>query len=211
MTAPIPAASRRRCSATFLITWAVTGAPSKVTPTGTPGSPRRKGNVYLHYVLDLWADWWRKRHAHGDVIIVRFADDFIVGFEYQEDAERFLDELRGRFAKFGLELHPGKTRLIEFGRLAATKRARRGLGKPETFDFLGFTHICARSAKGRFWVKRRHMAYYAVPGNIQAVAAFLDQVTRHWRKTLRRRSQKTRINWERMGRIATRCLPRPLL
>jgi RNA-directed DNA polymerase len=218
----------------------------KGSPQGASVSPLL-ANVYLHYVLDLWADWWRSRLAHGDVVIVRFADDFIVGFEYQEDAERFLDELRGRFAKFGLELHPGKTRLIEFGRLAVTRRSRRGLGKPETFDFPGFTHICARSAKGRFWVKRitiskrmraklkqvkdqltqrmhlpvpeqgrwlasvvrGHMAYYAVPGNIKAVEAFRDQVTRHWYKTLRRRSQKTRINWERMDRIANRWLPRP--
>ena len=111
-------------------------------------------NVYLHYVFDLWADWWRRRCARGDVIIVRFADDFIVGFEYQEDAQRFLAELRERFAKFGLELHPDKTRLIEFGRFAAARRRARGLGKPETFDFLGFTHICARTRDGRFWVRR---------------------------------------------------------
>jgi RNA-directed DNA polymerase len=110
--------------------------------------------VYLHYVFDLWADWWRRRHARGDVIIVRFADDFIVGFEHREDAERFLEELRERFAKFGLELHPGKTRLIEFGRFAAGRRQARGLGKPETFDFLGFTHICVTSQAGRFWVRR---------------------------------------------------------
>jgi hypothetical protein len=97
--------------------------------------------VYLHYVLDLWADWWRRRHGHGDVIIVRWADDFIVGFEHEDDAQRFLVELRGRFAKFGLELHPDKTRLIEFGRRAVRDRQRRGLGKPETFDFLGFTHV----------------------------------------------------------------------
>jgi len=111
--------------------------------------------VYLHYVFDLWADWWRKRHARGDVIIVRFADDFIVGFEYREDAERFLEELRGRLAKFSLELHPGKTRLIEFGRHAARNRAARGEGKPETFAFLGFTHICATSKGGRFWIRRK--------------------------------------------------------
>ena len=90
----------------------------------------------------------------GDVIIVRFADDFIVGFQYEEDARRFLDELRERFARFGLELHPDKTRLIEFGRRAASNRQARGLGKPETFDFLGFTHICARARSGRFWVQR---------------------------------------------------------
>ena len=125
----------------------------KGSPQGASASPLL-ANVYLHYVLDLWADWRRKRHADGDVVIVRFADDFIVGFEYQEDAERFLDELRGRFATFGLELHPGKTRLIEFGRHAARHRKARGLGKPETFDFPGFTHICATAGSGRFRVKR---------------------------------------------------------
>lgn len=124
------------------------------SPQGASASPLL-ANVYLHYVLDLWADWWRKRHARGDVIIVRFADDFIVGFEYREDAERFLAGLRERFAKFSLELHPGKTRLIEFGRHAARHRAARGEGKPETFAFLGFTHICATSKSGRFWVRRK--------------------------------------------------------
>jgi RNA-directed DNA polymerase len=132
-------------------TWTDSG---KGSPQGASASPLL-ANVYLHYVLDLWADWWRKRQAHGDVIIVRFADDFIVGFEHREDAERFLDELRGRFAKFGLELHPEKTRLVEFGRHAARDRAARGAGKPETFAFLGFTHICATSGRGRFWVRRK--------------------------------------------------------
>ena len=122
-------------------------------PQGASASPLM-ANVYLHYVFDLWADWWRRRHGHGDVIIVRWADDFIVGFEHQDDARRFLAELRERFAKFGLELHPDKTRLIEFGRFAARNRRARGLGKPETFDFLGFTHICARMRDGRFWVRR---------------------------------------------------------
>jgi len=110
-------------------------------------------NVYLHYVLDLWAGWWRKRHARGKVIIVRFADDFIVGFQHQDDAERFLGELRGRLAEFSLELHPEKTRLIEFGPRAARNRAARGEGKPETFTFLGFRHI-TRMTRGRFWVQR---------------------------------------------------------
>ena len=214
------------------------------SPQGASVSPLL-ANVYLHYVLDLWADWWRKRHARGDVIIVRWADDFIVGFEYREDAEKFLAGLRERFAKFGLELHPDKTRLIEFGRFAASNRACRGLSKPETFDFLGFTHICATSKSGRFRVKRitiskrmraklkvvkdqlrqrmhlpipeqgrwlaavvrGHVAYYGVPGNTKAVAAFRDQVARHWLKTLRRRSQKTRTDWRRMHRIAARWLP----
>ena len=110
-------------------------------------------NVYLHYVLDLWADWWRKTHARGNVIIIRFADDFVVGFQYQDDAEKFREELRGRLAKFALELHPDKTRLIEFGPHAARLRKARGEGKPETFTFLGFRHI-ARMTRGRFWIQR---------------------------------------------------------
>lgn len=122
------------------------------TPQGGSLSPLL-ANVYLHYVLDLWADHWRKTRARGKVIIVRFADDFIVGFEYQDDAERFAGELRGRLAKFALELHPGKTRLIEFGPHAARLRKARGEGKPETFTFLGFRHI-ARMTRARFWVQR---------------------------------------------------------
>jgi RNA-directed DNA polymerase len=111
-------------------------------------------NVYLHYVFDLWADRWRRRHARGDVVIVRFADDYVVGFEYRNDAERFLADLRGRLAKFSLELAAEKTRLIEFGRFAAERRRARGLGKPETFRFLGFTHICGKTRNGRFMLKR---------------------------------------------------------
>jgi RNA-directed DNA polymerase len=110
------------------------------------GSPGLKCPGRPDYVLDLWAQWWRSRFAHGDVIIVRFADDFIVGFEHQADAQRFLADLRERLAKFCLELHPDKTRLIEFGRHAVRRRAARGLGKPETFDFLGFTHICGKTS-----------------------------------------------------------------
>lgn len=111
-------------------------------------------NVYLHHVFDLWAHQWRSRHAHGDVMIVRFADDFVVGFEHRDDAERFHEELRDRLAEFFLELNAEKTRLIEFGRFAAERRQKRGLGKPETFSFLGFTHICAKDRKGRFNLKR---------------------------------------------------------
>jgi RNA-directed DNA polymerase len=214
------------------------------SPQGASISPLL-ANVYLHHVLDLWVDWWRRRHAHGEVIVVRFADDFIVGFEHEDDARRFQDELRERLAKFGLALHPGKTRLIEFGRYAIRDRKLRGLGKPETFDFLGFTHICAKTRSGRVWLKRitittrlrsklkalneqlkrrrhepipdqgrwlasvlrGHMAYYAVPGNTNAVSAFRTQLTRHWHTALRRRSQRDRMNWQRMGRIATRWLP----
>jgi RNA-directed DNA polymerase len=202
-------------------------------------------NVYLHYVLDLWAHQWRQRHSRGDVILTRFADDYIVGFEHQDDAERFLTDLRDRFARFNLELHPEKTRLIEFGRFAAERRARRGLRKPETFEFLGFTHICTKSRTGQFMVKRvtskkrmqaklsevktelmrrRHLPipeqgrwlasvirghcnYYAVPSNSDAITAFRTQATRHWCRALRRRSQRSRLNWERMNRLATRWLP----
>ena len=112
-------------------------------------------NIYLHYALDLWAERYRRREATGDMIIVRYADDFIVGFEHEADARRFLDALRERLGKFALSLHPEKTRLIEFGRHAAENRRRRGLGKPETFNFLGFTFICSKSRSGKFLIKRK--------------------------------------------------------
>jgi len=204
-------------------------------------------NVYLHYVFDLWADQWRRRNARGDVILVRFADDYVAGFEHREDAERFLADLRGRFAEFGLELHPEKTRLIEFGRFAAQNRERRGLWKPETFVFLGFTHICARTRSGRFKLKRitsrkrmqaklrevttemrrrmhlpipeqgvwlasvlrGHYRYYAVPDNSEALSAFRERVVWHWRRALRRRSQRSRMSWDRMRRLVARWLPTP--
>jgi group II intron reverse transcriptase/maturase len=114
-------------------------------------------NLYLHYVFDLWAQRWRRKQARGDVVVVRFADDFVVGFEHRVEAERFLAELRERFARFGLELHPDKTRLIEFGRFADRDRRQRGGGKPETFNFLGFTHSCAKTRAGKFTVLRQTM------------------------------------------------------
>ncbi len=201
-------------------------------------------NVYLHYVFDLWAEQWR-RHAHGEVIIVRFADDYIVGFQYEDDARRFLADLRGRLAEFSLGLAAEKTRLIEFGRFAAERRAKRGLGKPETFQFLGFTHVCAKTRNGQFKLKRitdakrmraklhklkaecwrrrhqpipeqgrwlasvlrGHYHYYAVPDNIEAIQAYRDQATRHWYRALRRRSQRSSLDWERMHRLAQRWLP----
>jgi RNA-directed DNA polymerase len=122
-------------------------------PQGASASPLL-ANVYAHYVFDLWAHQWRRRHARGNVVIVRFADDAVVGFEHRDDAERFSADLRDRLAKFGLELNAEKTRLIRFGRFAVQQRQERGLGKPETFSFLGFTHICAQSRKGRFKLKR---------------------------------------------------------
>ena len=124
------------------------------TPQGGSISPLL-ANVYLHYVFDLWAQRWRKTQAHGDVIVVRYADDFIVGFQHRADAERFLAELRERFAKFSLELHSEKTRLLEFGPYAAEHRRRAGQGKPETFNFLGFTHISGKKRNGRFTVVRQ--------------------------------------------------------
>ena len=112
-------------------------------------------NIYLHYVLDLWAERWRRREAAGDMIVVRYADDLVAGFEHEADARRFLDAMRARFEEFALSLHPDKTRLIEFGRFAAANRERRGQGKPETFNFLGFTHICGKSRAGKFQIKRK--------------------------------------------------------
>lgn len=124
-------------------------------PQGAVASPLL-ANVYLHYVFDLWVQQWRTKFATGDVIVVRYADDFIVGFQYRHEAERFLNELRERLLKFGLALHPDKTRLLEFGRFAARDRQKRGQGKPETFDFLGFTHICGcKRVSNGFAVKRR--------------------------------------------------------
>jgi group II intron reverse transcriptase/maturase len=218
--------------------------PEKGTPQGGSISPLL-ANLYLHYVFDLWADQGRQKQRTGDVIIVRYADDFVVGFEQKTDAERFLSELRERFQRFGLELHADKTRLIEFGRFAATNRRERGVGKPETFDFLGFTHICATARNGWFqlrrvtmrkrlrrklqevkaelshrlhvrkavvgaWlhaVVRGHYGYYGVPGNIQALQQFRDEVTRLWKRALGRRSQKGRVTWPRMQRLAKLFLP----
>jgi group II intron reverse transcriptase/maturase len=204
-------------------------------------------NVYLHYVFDLWADQWRRKHACGDVIVVRFCDDFVVGFQYQQDAERFLVELRERFLKFSLELHKDKTWLIEFGRFAAQNRKRQGSGKPKTFDFLGFTHICGRTKNGKYTVLRHsigkriraklmelktelrrrlhrpvpvvgkwlrvvllgHYRYYGIPGNSRKLESFKFHLSRLWYKVLLRRSQRHRLNWERMNRLIDRWLPRP--
>jgi RNA-directed DNA polymerase len=204
-------------------------------------------NIYLHYVLDLWADRWRRKQARGDMIIVRFADDFIIGFQYREDATRFGEALRERFHRFGLELNAEKTRLLEFGRYAAENRAKRGQGKPETFDFLGFTHSGGRTRNGKYVVNRRtirkrmqgklkelkaelrgrlhnpipeigqwlssvlrgHYRYYGVPGNYDKMGAFLYHVSQLWHKTLQRRSQRGRLNWDRMTRLISRWLPSP--
>ena len=218
----------------------------KGTGQGTVISPLL-ANVYLHYSLDLWAERWRRHEATGDMIIVRYADDVVVGFEHESDARRFWDAMRERLQKFSLSLHPEKTRLLEFGRHAATNRKRRGLGKPATFNFLGFTFICGKSLRGRFLLKRRsrrdrmkaklkevagelrqrmhqsipaqgtwlkqvvtgYFAYHAVPTNWAALGAFRDSISKRWWWTLRRRSQKSAINWTRMKKLADDWLPKP--
>jgi RNA-directed DNA polymerase len=124
------------------------------TPQGGSASPLL-ANIYLHYVFDLWVQAWRRKRAHGDVIVVRFADDIVLGFQVKSDAERFWAELTERFRKFALELHPEKTRLLEFGPFAVASRKRRGEGRPETFNFLGFTHSCSETKGGRFTVRRQ--------------------------------------------------------
>src|SRR6202047_2315807 len=124
------------------------------SPQGSVISPLR-ANIYLHYAFDLWVNVWRKKWAHGEVIVVRYADDIILGFQHQAEADRFLENFRERLGRFGLELHPDKTRRIEFGRFAEQNRKRRGEGKPETFDFLGFTHISGKNRLGRFTVRRK--------------------------------------------------------
>lgn len=136
-------------------TWSATTVG---TPQGSVISPLL-ANVYLHHVLDLWVKWWRSRPGTGEMIIVRYADDFVVGFQHQESAERFLHDLRARMARFQLALHPDKTRLIEFGRFAQARREKQGEGRPETFNFLGFTHRCGkRRSDGGFTVVRTSMA-----------------------------------------------------
>jgi RNA-directed DNA polymerase len=151
------------------------GAWSKTTvgvPQGSVISPLL-ANVFLHYVFDLWIEWWRKNRCRGDVVVVRYVDDFVIGFEHQSEAQACLEELRTRFAKFRLKLHEGKTRLIEFGRFATERRARRGESRPEPFDFLGFTHKCAQRRKdGRFTIHRHSMAK-RVRATLQAIKAEL--------------------------------------
>ena len=217
------------------------------TPQGAVISPLL-ANIYLHYVLDQWVMEWRRVHAKGDVVIVRCADDFVLGFQHRHEAESFLKQLRERMAEYELELHPEKTRLIEFGRFAEGNRKRDGAGKPETFNFLGFTHICSTIHKsGKFTVKRKtvgkrmtaklhdvaaklrrrindpieqtgdwlkqvergYFNYHAVPGNLKRLYAFRREIARHWLSTLPRRSQRSRLTWERFGSLIDRYLPEP--
>lgn len=204
-------------------------------------------NVYLHYVFDLCAQQWRRREAKGDMIVVRYADDLVVGFEHEAEARRFWDAMRTRFEQFSLELHGEKTRLLEFGRYAIERRQRNGQGKPQTFNFLGFTFICGRTRRGAFLLRRhtrrdriraalgeikdemrrrRHdsladqgrwlrsvvagyFAYHAVPTNARSIGAYRHHVLDLWRRSLKRRSQKDRMTWARMDRLAEEWLPPP--
>jgi RNA-directed DNA polymerase len=153
------------------------------TPQGAVISPLL-ANLYLHYVLDLWVQAWRKKLAQGEMIVVRYADDGVLGFQYREDADRFLADLQERLRKFGLELHPEKTRLIEFGRYAAERRAKRGAGKPETFNFLGFTHICGTNHKtGYFMVYRKTIG--------RRMAAKLKDIRQKLRRKLHESTENT--------------------
>lgn len=148
------------------------------TPQGGSVSPLL-ANIYLHYALDMWVHRWRRKNAQGDVIIVRYADDFVVGLQHKQDADRFHEALKARLARFALTLHPTKTRLIEFGRFAARDRNRRGEGKPDSFDFLGFTHICSQTRDGRFTIRRQTMAK-RLRAKLRAVYVKLKH-RRHWK------------------------------
>jgi len=215
-------------------------------PQGAVVSPLL-ANVFLHYVLDLWSQRWRTKRAEGDVIIVRYADDIVAGFQHSWEAARFRRELVDRLGKFGLRMHPRKTRLIEFGRWAVRDRCKRGDRKPETFDFLGFIHICGQNRNGKFlihrltkrsrfqstlqaikrglrqrlhdsvgdtgaWLRRvvqGHLNYFAVPGNSKRISSFVYHVRKYWIRSLRRRSQRSRMPFERFAVIADRLLPKP--
>jgi RNA-directed DNA polymerase len=204
-------------------------------------------NIYLHYVFDLWAERWRRREATGDMIMVRYADDIVVGFQHKSDARRFWDAMRDRLREFSLSLHPEKTRLIEFGRFAAMNRKRRGDCKPETFKFLGFVLICDKSRRGAFRIMRKsrgdrmraklreikealrrrwhrpipetgkwlaqvvggYFAYHAVPTNSPALSAFRYHTLVLWHRQLCRRSQRARLDWTRMTKLADEFLPKP--
>src|ERR1700674_5028771 len=148
------------------------------TPQGAVVSPLL-ANVYLHYVFDLWVEVWRKKVAKGDVIVVRYADDLVLGFQHRTDAERFLREFRDRLAKFGLELHADKTRLIEFGRFAARNRKQRGEGKPETFTFLGFTHFCGQRIRDKAFIVWRITAKKRMVAKLKAIKAELQRRKHH--------------------------------
>ena len=214
-------------------------------PQGAVVSPLL-ANVYLPYVFDLWVEAWRKCIAPGDMVVVRLADDVVLGFAHRRDAERLLAALRDRLQPLGLELHAEKTGLIEFGPHAIANREQRSEGKSDTFDFLGFTQICERHRKTGYFTVRRKTArkrmvaklraiqqqlrqhlyetttqtgpwlksvvqgyfnYHAVPGNMPPLGTFRRRVIRLWRRQLRLRRQKTRMNWRRLQVLISRWIP----
>ncbi len=217
------------------------------TPQGAVMLPLL-ANIYLHYVLDLWANRWRKHHARGECYIVRYADDSVFGFQYEGDGVNFEKALSERLNKFGLALNQDKTRLIEFGRFAIRNYKEKSKGKPSTFNFLGFTHICSvKKSDGKFKLLRKTMAkkmqlklaeinqalrkrinfdvyaqgkwlnkiltghynYYAVPGNRVALDRFKTAISRLWLKLLKRRSQKSTMNWKKLTKLIRFFLPSP--
>jgi hypothetical protein len=191
-------------------------------------------------VFDLWVQQWRLRQARGEVIVVRYADDLVLGFQHESDVARFRADLRQRFERFGLELHPDKTRHLRFGPFAEERRRERGQERPEVFEFLGFTHICGKTKSGKFLLyrhtsksrmraklkaireellRRRHLpvpdqgrwigavvrgyfAYHAIPTNSRIISSFRVEVIRYWLHALRRRSQRSRMTWDRMRRLS---------
>ncbi|WP_338087358.1 reverse transcriptase domain-containing protein [Nitrosomonas nitrosa] len=208
-------------------------------PQGAVISPLL-ANIYLHYVFDLWTHQWRSKKTKGDIIIARYADDSALGFQYKTDADRFLKDLEMRMKKFDLEIHPEKMKLIRFGRFAKAQYQELGEGKPDTFDFLGFTHYCTNTKNGKWFVvgrktiKKRmraqlleikrslrerlhapisetgawlrriltgHLNYYAVPENGASLKYFFNHVAWCWIRTLRRRSQRRCMTWERFGQL----------
>lgn len=214
-------------------------------PQGAVISPLL-ANVFLHDAIDRWVHGWRERCARGTVSIVRYADDFVIGVQYRDDGERVREGLRQRLARYGLTLHPGKTRLMQFGRFAKADRKQRGLGKPETFDFLGFTHCCGvRRSDGGYALRRLSIAkrvrgflrkikqelrlhyawsiarqgswlrskiqgyfqYHGVPGNQAALQLVRREVCRMWMRTLRRRSQRYDMTWQRFSSRVRRWIP----
>jgi len=223
----------------------------KATETGTPqgaGISPLLANIFLHYALDNWVAKGAREGAWGEMFIVRYADDFVLGFKQERDGREMWAALQARLGKFGLRLHEEKTRLIEFGRFAAERRAQRGQRRPETFNFLGFTHYCSQSREGRFVVKRKtqskrlarkltavreeawrrmhrpvaeqhqwlsqvlrgHYAYFGLPCNLPALKSFGHEVKRIWFRALRRRSRKTRVNWQRFSDLLAQFpLPEP--
>lgn len=223
--------------------------PEEGTPQGAPISPIL-ANVFLHYAVDDWVMRWRQKPNCGPMFIIRFADDFVMGFAWGTNAQQMRADLAQRLDRCGLKLNPTKTRLIEFGRFAAERRRKRGKGRPETFDFMGFTYYCSQTRSGHFMVKRKtqgkrlarklaevrdeaqrrmhlpvkqqyrwlvsvlrgHYRYYGVPCNYRSLSRFYRVVRAIWKRSLSRRSRKSRMNWARFEKLLSAFpLPQPSL